>query len=55
MLSSKQTDFEIFARVCRMVDEKLHLTEEGLSEILDLGYEMNPSGQRKYAKEEVKI
>jgi len=31
----------------------LHKDKEGLREIIELGYSMNPSGKRKYSKEQL--
>lgn len=55
LLSGKQRDFELFAQVRRMMYRGEHRTKEGLKRILDLAFEMNPSGSRKYIKEEIKI
>jgi hypothetical protein len=38
-----------------MMHRKLHLTEIGFNQIVDLAFEMNPSGIRKYPKEKIKI
>ena len=48
LASSKQTDVERFARICRWVHEGRHLKQEGFSEIVRVAMEMNPSGKRKY-------
>ena len=53
LLSRKQKDFELFAKICRMVYEDLHLTPQGLVEIVELAYQMNGSGKRHRAKEEI--
>lgn len=55
LLSGKQRDFELFAQICRMMYQGEHRTKEGLKRILDLAFEMNPSGSRKYTKDEIKI
>lgn len=55
LLSAKQREFELFAQVCRMMYRGEHRTKEGLKRVLDLAFEMNPSGSRKYTKEEIKI
>ena len=55
LLSGKSRDFERFAVICRMMYEGQHLTEEGFNRIVDLAFEMNPSGVRKYSREEIKI
>jgi LAGLIDADG endonuclease len=48
LLSSKQKDFDRFARVCRLVQQGVHLTASGLREIVGLALEMNTSGKRKF-------
>lgn len=53
LLSSKQADFERFARICELVSEGQHLEIEGLEEIVRLAMEMNPSGKRKYIGSEI--
>ena len=53
LLSRKQKDFERFAAVCRLVDARMHLTSDGLREIVELSMEMNPSGRRKFTTVEI--
>ena len=48
MMSEKQKDFERFARVCRSVHERRHLTSSGLHEIVESAMVMNPGGRRKF-------
>ncbi len=55
LLSSKQRDFELFAEICRLMYQGEHHTREGVNRIIELAFEMNPSGNRKYSKEEIKI
>ncbi len=55
LLSGKRHDFERFAVICRMMYERQHLTRDGFDRIVDLAFEMNPSGNRKYARREIKI
>ena len=55
LLSGKQRDFELFAQICQMMYQGSHHEEEGFKRILDLAFEMNPSGIRKYTKEEIKL
>jgi len=35
--------------------ERHHLIKKGFNKIVDLAFGMNPSGSRKYSKEEIKI
>ena len=48
LMSSKQADFERFARICELVSIEKHLEREGFEQIVRLAMEMNPSGKRKY-------
>ena len=50
---SKWRDFELFSEICRMVRANLHLSPRYLPEIIELAYQMNPSGRRKYDKEDL--
>ncbi len=50
---SKVEDFEKFRRICKMVRANLHLSLKHLPEIIELAYSMNPSGKRRYAKEDL--
>ncbi len=53
--SSKRRDYESFATICRLMYERGHHSKKGFMEIIDLACAMNPSGLRKYSKEEIKI
>ncbi len=53
LLSGKRYDCDRFASVCRLMAEGAHLRRDGLSEIVELAREMNPSGRRRYAAEAV--
>ena len=48
--TTKKHDFEIFKQICRWVYAKHHLNKVYLSKIIELAYQMNPSGKRKYSK-----
>ena len=50
---SKGKDFELFERICRLVYSNHHLNPVYLREIIELAYMMNPSGRRRYSKEEL--
>jgi len=50
---AKREDFELFKQICRMVRANLHLSVRYLPEIIDLAYRMNPSGKRRYTKEDL--
>jgi hypothetical protein len=53
LVSSKQGDFERFARICEAMREERHLELEGFGQIVRLAMEMNPSGKRKYFGSEI--
>ena len=53
LLSRKQKDFELFKKICRIVDQKIHLTKDGFIEIINLAYQMNGSGKRRRTKETI--
>jgi len=53
LLSSKQKDFELFKKICKMVDLKLHLKREEFIKIIQLAYQMNSSGKRRRTQEEI--
>jgi hypothetical protein len=55
LLSNKQHEFELFAEICRRMSRGEHHTREGFKRIIELAFEMNPSGKRKYTKTEIKI
>ena len=54
LLSSKRKDFDSFAQVCKMMDQREHLKKDGFEKIVGLVYTIN-HGKRKYPKEKVKI
>jgi hypothetical protein len=55
LLSSKHRDFELFAQICRLMANGHHHTSEGFNRIVELAFEMNPSGSRKFTIEEIKL
>jgi hypothetical protein len=48
LISGKRRDFEKFATICRMLEERRHLTREGLREVASIAVTMNPSGKRRF-------
>lgn len=48
LISGKRRSFYLFVKVCKSMQDKKHLTKDGLSEILILAEKMNTSGKRKY-------
>ena len=55
LLSAKHREYERFAEVCRSMHVGEHLTRDGFTKIVQLAFEMNPSGIRKYSWDEVKL
>src|SRR5437762_9824194 len=53
LISSKQRDFERFAKVCKLVQAGAHRIQPGLREIVNLAMTMNASGKRKFAIEAI--
>ena len=53
LVSAKQKDFEFFEKVCLLMQKQLHKNKNGLSKIMNLAFQMNPSGKRKYTKAEM--
>lgn len=51
--TSKQLDFEIFARICELIYQSRHLNKHYLEQIIVDSYRMNQSGKRKYTSEEL--
>jgi hypothetical protein len=51
LLSSKLKDFEKFVTICDFLSQNAHLTEIGFKKIIDLAFEMNGLGARRYKKE----
>lgn len=49
----KQKDFLLFVEICSSINQSLHLNPQGLSQIIEKAYQMNPSGRKKYKKEEL--
>lgn len=49
----KNDDFLLFREVCLLVYQNQHLNRDTLRKIIDLSYQINCSGKRKYKKEEL--
>ncbi len=47
LYSSKINDFKLFEKICSLIKAKHHLTFVGLKQIIELAYQMNPTGSRK--------
>ena len=53
LVSAKQRDFKFFEKVCLLMQKQLHKNKNGLGKIMNLAFQMNPSGKRKYTKAEM--
>ena len=51
--TSKSEDFNRFAAICQLMAEQRHRTKEGMIKILDLAYEMNNLGARRFTKSDL--
>jgi hypothetical protein len=46
--TTKRIDFEIFTKVIQIMEERRHLTKDGLKEIIELLQKLPPERRRKY-------
>jgi hypothetical protein len=53
LYSAKHEDFLLFAKICRMIKDEKHLNPKGAKEIIELSFQMNGSGKRKYSQKEM--
>ena len=53
LIGTKSKDFEIFREICLKMQANLHRNKEHLIWIIENAYKMNPSGKRKYKKEDL--
>lgn len=53
LISEKYKDFNLFKKVCLLMQKNLHKNKNGLNKIIDFAFQMNPSGKRKYTKAEM--
>ena len=51
--AKKKRDFSKFKQIVRLIENKDHLTIEGIEKILEIRKEMNDGGKRKYSDEEI--
>ena len=54
LLSDKRGDFELFAQVCDLMAQGLHLQRSGIVQIAELAARMNSSGIRKYTVDAIR-
>lgn len=53
LFSSKQNDFLLFKEVCHLMKNGEHKNPNGLKRIMELAFQMNPSGKRKYSQKNI--
>jgi len=53
LLGIKNKDFQNFKKVCELVYTNQHRNKERLGELINLAYQINSSGKKKYTKEEL--
>ena len=51
--TAKKKDWQQLCQVCDLMTCNLHKNKTGALAIIELAYSMNPSGKRKYSKEEL--
>jgi hypothetical protein len=50
---AKQSDFLKFVKICKEIKANRHVSKRHLKNIIELAYQMNPSGKRKHDKHEL--
>ena len=53
LLSGKRLDFARFAAACKLMATGAHRNRDGLTRIVELARDMNPSGKRRYSAEAI--
>jgi (2Fe-2S) ferredoxin len=51
--AKKKRDFAKFKQLAELIREGLHLTREGVEQVLEIRREMNDGGKRRYSDEEI--
>jgi len=51
--TAKKDDFDKFVKICNMMKKNLHRNKDKLKEIIDIAYEMNTCGKRRYKKKDL--
>jgi hypothetical protein len=51
--AKKKRDFAKFKQLAELIREGLHLTREGVEQVLEIRWEMNDGGKRRYSDEEI--
>ncbi len=53
LLSAKQQDVRLLKEVCLLMKMNEHVTPEGMKKVMTLAFQMNPSGKRRYAQNDI--
>ena len=51
--TSKRVDFELFSKICELMTTNEHRPDQGIRKIIDLAYQMNNLGARRYTKDDL--
>ena len=55
LYTQKSEDFKDFCKICSLIAAKQHLNIKGLTQIVDIAEEMNPSGTRRLRLSEIRV
>jgi hypothetical protein len=55
LYTQKSEDFKHFCKICSLMAAKQHLNLKGLTQIIDIAEEMNPSGTRRLVISELRV
>lgn len=53
LLSAKQQDVRLLKEICLLMKNGEHTTLDGMKKVMVLAFQMNPSGKRRYAQDEI--
>jgi hypothetical protein len=53
LLSAKQEDVQLLKEVCLLMKMGEHVTSEGMKKVMSHAFQMNPSGKRRYAQNDI--
>jgi hypothetical protein len=51
--TSKRIDFELFSKICGFMKNNEHRSNQGIRKIIDVAYQLNNLGARRYKKEDL--
>lgn len=53
LISGKQKDYLLFREICLLMKTESHRNKSGLRKVMNLAFQMNASGRRKYTKQDM--